>query len=238
MSWLPHPSYQEGDESTFELVVAGRCLSDDPDAEVAIMMVEAGGTERSWQYYEQGAPKVTEEVLGQGLEAAKTWIRESVNLQRQLVAAVVAQHGPIGQIEFSTFSDYGDDVWARVEAVGTERVAKANAIADKTERNETTAEVTAAIVDELAGEFPDRAGEIKAAVKSLTKKLVRSRIVERGPAHRRPGHGRHPPAVGRGRPAAHRPRFGPLPARRDPGAQRHHPGHAPHGPDARHHQPR
>ena len=25
-TWLPHPSYQEGDESTFELVVAGRCL--------------------------------------------------------------------------------------------------------------------------------------------------------------------------------------------------------------------
>src|SRR3989440_1620019 len=47
-TWLPHPSYQEGDDSTFELVVAGRAVDND----VAIMMVEASGTERAWQYYE------------------------------------------------------------------------------------------------------------------------------------------------------------------------------------------
>ena len=40
--WIPHPTYEEGDESTFEMVVAGRLLDDD---DVAIMMVEAGGTE-------------------------------------------------------------------------------------------------------------------------------------------------------------------------------------------------
>ena len=91
---------------------------------------------------------------------------------------------------------------------------------------------------ELAGEFPDREREIKAAVRSLTKKLVRARIVERGRAHRRPRHGRHPAALGRGRPLPHGPRLGPLPAGRDPGAQRHHPRHAPDGPAARHHQPR
>ena len=33
---------------------------------------------------------------------------------------------------------------------------------------------------ELAGEFPDREREIKAAVRSLTKKLVRARIVDEG----------------------------------------------------------
>src|SRR3954452_2977793 len=79
--WSPHPTYQEGDEGTFELVVAGRAV----DGDVAIMMVEAGGTEKAWDYYEDGAPKVTEEVIAQGLEEAKTWIRESIELQRQLV---------------------------------------------------------------------------------------------------------------------------------------------------------
>src|SRR5579862_978838 len=49
-TWIPHATYQEGDESTFELVVAGRSLSDDPDADVAIMMVEAGGTEASFTF--------------------------------------------------------------------------------------------------------------------------------------------------------------------------------------------
>src|SRR5437660_3683389 len=41
-TWIPHATYQEGDTSTFELVVAGRAL---PDGDIAIMMVEAGGTE-------------------------------------------------------------------------------------------------------------------------------------------------------------------------------------------------
>ena len=179
-TWIPHPSYQEGDESTFELVVAGRALSDDEQAEVAIMMVEAGGTERSWAYYEDGAPKVTEEVLAEGLEAAKTWIRESINLQRRLVEAVVAEKGAIAPIEFSTFSDYGDDVFARVEAVGTERVAAANRIADKASRNEASDKATAEIMAELSGEFEGREREVKAAVRSLTKKLVRARIVSEG----------------------------------------------------------
>jgi len=39
-SWLPHATYQEGDSSTFELVVAGRALSEEPGADIAIVMVE------------------------------------------------------------------------------------------------------------------------------------------------------------------------------------------------------
>src|SRR5664279_735799 len=46
--WIAHPTFEEGDESTFEIVVAGRQL---PDGDVAIMMVEAGGTEKSWDMY-------------------------------------------------------------------------------------------------------------------------------------------------------------------------------------------
>ncbi|HEX7276366.1 MAG TPA: polyribonucleotide nucleotidyltransferase, partial [Acidimicrobiales bacterium] len=47
-TWLAHPTYQDGDASTFELVVAGR----QTDAgEIAIMMVEAGGTEDAWKFY-------------------------------------------------------------------------------------------------------------------------------------------------------------------------------------------
>ena len=84
-SWLPHATYQEGDASTFELVVAGRALSEEPDADIAIVMVEAGGTEKAFEYFEQGAPRVTEDVIANGLEVAKTWIRESIELQRELV---------------------------------------------------------------------------------------------------------------------------------------------------------
>ena len=50
------------------------------------MMVEAGGTEKAWQYYEDGAPKVTEEVIAGGPRGIKVWIKESIDLQRELVA--------------------------------------------------------------------------------------------------------------------------------------------------------
>ena len=126
--WIPHPTFEEGNASTFELVVAGRALSDADDADIAIMMVEAGGTERSFQYYDEGAPQVTEEVLADGLEVSKTWIRESIVLQRKLVAAHIADRGAIVTLEFSTLSDYGDDVWERVVATGSESVAAANEI--------------------------------------------------------------------------------------------------------------
>ncbi len=172
-TWVPHATYQQGDASCFELVVAGRALSDAADAEVAIMMVEAGGTEDSWAYYEAGAPKVTEEVLAEGLEAAKTWIRESIALQRQLVAKV----GRKPTIPYELFRDYGEDVLERVTAVGTDAIAKANTITQKGERNAAVDEATGSIVAQLAPEFPDREREIKAAVRAVTKKLVRRRIV-------------------------------------------------------------
>jgi len=160
--------------------VAGRALDDSADAEIAIMMVEAGGSERSFQYYEEGAPQVTEEVLASGLEAAKTWIRESIVLQRELVAAFTAARGAIETIEFSTFSDYGDDVFARVEEIGAADLAAANVLSPKAERNAGLAEVTDSILARLADEFEGRQGEVKAAVRGLTKKLVRKRIVEEG----------------------------------------------------------
>src|SRR3954452_8494597 len=87
--WVPHPTYQAGDEATFELVVAGR----DVDGDVAIMMVEAGGTEDAWKYYTDGAPKVTEDAIAQRLEEAKACIRESIGMHRQLVRNTGAREG-------------------------------------------------------------------------------------------------------------------------------------------------
>ncbi len=177
--WIAHPTYEQGDDSVFELVVAGRALTESSDSDVAIMMVEAGGTEGSFERYAEGAPKVSEEVLAAGLEASKLWIRESVNLQRRLVSEFVAARGPIEPMPYQLFSDYGDDVMERVREVGEARLAEANRITTKAARQAALDEATAAIVAELV-EFADRVSEIKAAVKSLTKKLVRQRITAEG----------------------------------------------------------
>ncbi|MCU1461064.1 MAG: polyribonucleotide nucleotidyltransferase [Acidimicrobiales bacterium] len=184
-SWIPFPTYQDGDESTFELVVAGREVNGD----IAIMMVEAGGTEKAWDYYQDGAPKVTEEVIAGGLEQSKTWIRDSITLQRELVEKA-GVHAPL---PYEPQLDYGADVMSRVEEIGRASIGAAAEIALKADRNAATDAASAEILTLLAGEFEGREKEIKAAVRSLTKQLVRTRIVEqgvridgRGPADIRP----------------------------------------------------
>ena len=175
-TWIPHPSYTEGDESTFELVVAGRQLD---NGDVAIMMVEAGGTEDAWSYYENGAPKVTEEVIAGGLEACKVWIKESIALQRQLVA----EAGTRAPLEYTPVLDYTPEIAAAVEAAGAAKLKAAQSIADKAERSAATDAATAEIVAELAGEgkpFEGQTKAVKEAVRSVTKKVVRKRIVEEG----------------------------------------------------------
>ncbi len=181
--WIPHPTYEEGHDGTFELVVAGRELD---NGDVAVMMVEAGGTEKSFSYYADGAKVVDEAVLADGLEACKVWIKESIALQRQLVASVIATHGPIEQLEYTPVVDYTDDVFAAVERVATDDLARAITIPGKHERNEATGAVTSSAVATLAGspdepgELAGREREIKEAVRALTKKLVRRRIVDEG----------------------------------------------------------
>jgi polyribonucleotide nucleotidyltransferase len=179
-TWVPHPTYKEGEEGTFEIVVAGRELD---NGDVAIMMVEAGGTEKAFEFYDNGAPKVTEQVIADGLEASKTWIKESIALQRQLVASIIATRGPITPLEYTPVLDYTQEIFDAVERVATPLLANAITIALKADRNAATDDAAAKTVAELCGEGAPFAGqqkEVKEAVRSLTKKLVRKRVVEQG----------------------------------------------------------
>jgi polyribonucleotide nucleotidyltransferase len=178
--WVPHPTYAEGNNGTFEIVVAGRELD---NGDVAIMMVEAGGTEKAFEFYAEGAPKVSEQVIADGLEASKQWIKESIGLQRQLVASIIATRGPIAPLEYTPVLDYTDEIFAAVEKVATSKLATAVTIALKADRNAATDAAAADTVAELCGEGSPFAGQekaVKEAVRSLTKKLVRKRVVEEG----------------------------------------------------------
>ncbi|HEX8805203.1 MAG TPA: polyribonucleotide nucleotidyltransferase [Acidimicrobiales bacterium] len=174
--WIPHPTYEQAESSTFELVVAGRQLD---DGDIAIMMVEAGGTETAWRLYEEGTPHVTEDVIAGGLEAAKTWIRAAIEAQLQLVDQA-KNADLITPLEWEPQVDHGDDVYARVEAVGAERLAQVAGITAKADRERAQGEAVGSIVAELAGELPDREREISSAAKALLKKTIRRRIVEEG----------------------------------------------------------
>ena len=179
--WVAHPTYQQGDESTFEMVVAGRKLH---DGDVAIMMVEAGGTDATWKLYEEGAPKITEDVIADGLEWCKQWINASIDLQLELVAKVQEANGPIEEIVYEPRFDYDSDVFDAVAGSVRAETAEAMAIADKTARNTRLDEIESAVTAELAGAddtpFADRPGQVKKAFRALQKQVVRTRIVEEG----------------------------------------------------------
>ncbi|MCF8544049.1 MAG: polyribonucleotide nucleotidyltransferase [Ilumatobacteraceae bacterium] len=176
-TWIPHPTFEEGEEATFEIVVAGRELD---NGDVAVMMVEAGGTEKSFTYYAAGAPKVTEEVIAGGLEVCKQYIKESIKLQRQLVASVIATRGPIVPLKYTPVLDYSAELFAAVEKAATTKLQPAIRIALKSDRNEAIDLATAETLTELAEAFPAQEKQIKEAVRSLTKKLVRKRVVDEG----------------------------------------------------------
>ena len=173
--WVSLPTYEEGEESTFEMVVAGRLLD---DGDVAVMMVEAGGTPESWKYYEEGAPKVDEGVLAEGLEFAKGPIKDAISLQSELVQAAGAKE----TMEVEVAVDYSEEVFAAVEEKGADLIAESQKIADKSARGEAEALAVSKIKEDLSETFDDEDAEkqIGAAIRSLTKSIVRKRIVEEG----------------------------------------------------------
>ncbi len=181
--WIAHPTYQQGDASTFELVVAGRRVE---SGDIAIMMVEAGGTEASWELYEQGAPKMTEELIAEGLEASKPWIGASIDLQLELKAAVESAEGPITTVPYEPRLDYSPEVLDAVTGHAGPAVGEAMAIADKAARNSRLDEIEAGLLgalvgtDDAPGPFADAAGGVRKAFRALQKKVVRDRIVAEG----------------------------------------------------------
>ncbi len=170
-NWLAHPTYQEGDRSTFELVVAGRLTADQSD--VAILMVEAGGTESAWASYAGGAPFATEDVIASGLEYAKSWIKKSIEAQYELKAKAPLKEALVWNVQ----NDYSEALYIRATELAWPKLTEANSIAQKSERQSAIDAATNETLAVLAEEFPDEASKAKAALKSVLKKVIRHRII-------------------------------------------------------------
>jgi polyribonucleotide nucleotidyltransferase len=167
--WVAFPTHAEVERATFDMVVAGRVLE---NGEVAIMMVEAEATENTLTLLENGATKPTEEVVAQGLEAAKPFIAELCRAQSELAKTAAK---PVA--EFPIFLDYSDEVYEAVDAEVSAELAGALAIADKLEREARLDELKDEVKDTLSERFTDRFDEISPAYRAVTKKLVRQRIL-------------------------------------------------------------
>jgi polyribonucleotide nucleotidyltransferase len=166
--WVAFPNHSDLENAVFDMVVAGRIAGDD----VAIMMVEAEATVKTIDLIGSGASAPTEEIVGQGLEASKPFIRQLCQAQIEL-AKVAAKP----TAEFPVFLDYQDDAFAAVEKAAKKKLDTALKISGKQERETEITRLSDEVKQSLAESFVGREKEIPAAFRSLTKKLVRQRVL-------------------------------------------------------------
>jgi len=170
--WVAFPTVEQLGKAVFDMVVAGRIVGDD----VAIMMVEAEATEHTVDLVAGGAQAPTEEVVAEGLEAAKPFIRVLCEAQQRL-AEVAAKE----TTEFPLFPAYEEDAYQAVENAIRDELAEALTIPGKQEREARLDEVKELCLERVLGDeespFLGREKEIGAAFRALTKKLVRQRIL-------------------------------------------------------------
>jgi polyribonucleotide nucleotidyltransferase len=166
--WVAFPNHSDLEKAVFDMVVAGRIS----DGDVAIMMVEAEATTKTIDLIKGGATVPTEEIVGQGLEAAKPFIRTLCEAQLALAKQAAKPTG-----EFPVFLDYQDDIYAVVEKAAKDDLAKALTIAGKQERETKLDEINKDVTAKITVDFPERVKEISASLRSVTKKLVRQRVL-------------------------------------------------------------
>ncbi len=166
--WVAFPTHAQLEEAVFDMVVAGRIAGDD----VAIMMVEAEATDRTIELIAGGATAPTEEVVAQGLDASKAFIRVLCEAQIEL-AKVAAKP----TADFPLFLDYQADVYDAVERLSLADIREAMTIVSKADREARLDDIKKVVTAELAVEFEGREKEISAAVRSVTKKVVRDRVL-------------------------------------------------------------
>ena len=180
--WVAFPKHSQLAEAVFDIVVAGRVVTmPDGSRDVAIMMVEAEATDVSWELIQGGATKPNEEVVAQGLEAARPFLMQLVDAQQKLAdqSAKEIENYPV-------FSDYTPEVLAAVDGLAATKLAAVYQIADKKERQSADDELKSSVKEAIAakvtsGDLPEGSNAmVSAAYKSVTKRVMRTRVLAEG----------------------------------------------------------
>jgi len=172
--WVAFPKHSQLENAVFDMVVAGRVIEENGVKDVAIMMVEAESTERTWDLVAGGATAPSEDVVFAGLEAAKPFIAELVRAQAEL-AAVSAK--PTS--EYPVFPPYSDNTYEHVAKLAEDELVKIYQIADKQARQDADDALKASVKEKLSTVLTEaEQAQISAAYKSVTKKVVRTRVLK------------------------------------------------------------
>ncbi|MFC9896215.1 polyribonucleotide nucleotidyltransferase [Nocardia sp. NPDC127579] len=170
--WVAFPTVEQLEGAVFDMVVAGRVVE---SGDVAIMMVEAEATDKVIELIDGGAQAPTEAVVAEGLEAAKPFIARLCRAQQDLAELAAKPTG-----EFPLFPPYEADVFEAVDGTAKRELNEALSIADKQEREAKIDEIKLDVLSRLGEDFAGREKELGAAFRSVTKKLVRQRILTDG----------------------------------------------------------
>ena len=175
--WVCFPKYSQLENAVFDMAVAGRIVTKaDGSEDVAIMMVEAEATDNSWKLIkEDGHAAPTEEIVAEGLEAAKPFIAALCKAQADLV-----ERAGKPALELPYFGGHGEDVDTAVKDFAGKRLVEVYSIAGKQDREAAAAELESELMESLTGEgkeFEERANEVSVAFAALTKHTVRQRIL-------------------------------------------------------------
>ena len=171
--WVAFPRWSELERSVFNIVVAGRIVTkDDGSEDVAIMMVEAGGGKNEWELIQAGATAPTEEVVADGLEAAKPFIKALCRAQLEVAAKASKETA-----EFPLFLDYTDEEYSAVEECVGGKLAEALLTEGKLARDGAVDAVKEEMLAALADRFPEGEKNLKAAFRSLEKATIRARTL-------------------------------------------------------------
>jgi polyribonucleotide nucleotidyltransferase len=176
--WVINPTFQEVEEATFDIVVAGRR---NDAGEIDILMIEGEAPDNAWQLLgaAEGAVAPTEETVAQGLEAARRAIDGLIEFQLEFVSRLDVKPRP-----FEPRPLYGEDTWSLVESFAKERLETA-IVPDRQEREAALDQLKEELKGHLLqtwGEegFAERQAEISPAWKDLQKKVMRARVIEHG----------------------------------------------------------
>ena len=180
--WVAFPKYSQIEDAVFSMVVAGRVVTDSNGGQdVAIMMIEAEATNNSWNLIKGGAIKPNEEVIAQGIEASKPFIKQLIEAQQKVATAAAKATG-----NFPLFPPYQPETYDAVAALAYDELKNVYQIADKIERQNADDALKSSVKDAIAAQVDagklnaDANGQVSAAYKSVTKLVVRSRVLNEG----------------------------------------------------------
>jgi len=172
--WIPLPTFPQLEEAVFLMVVAGKR---NEQGNVDIAMVEGGATPEALRLIAGGQAPIDEAAVARGLEDAKGYITNLIDLQLGLHDEM----GEIPKVEWPAVIDYSEELLAKVDEAARPRLAEVIIIVGKRERQDAEAAAREATLAELGiDEDHEDFAAAGRCFRAVSKKMMRERIIAEG----------------------------------------------------------